>query len=150
MGLLRIEQGASEPASVAVELNPLLKRAAADSTATHPVMLPSARVTVRGDGGFCRTLFEHLLLNAAAHTPAGASIVLSAALEGGCWLVTLEYAGALPAAQLACLQGPAGRPDDDAALPVYAARLMTEVQGGTLVAQDDSARTRLLLRLPAA
>jgi CheY-like chemotaxis protein len=150
MGLLRIEQGASEPAGDAVELNPLLKRAAADSAATHPVILPSARVTVRGDGSFCRTLFEHLLLNAAANTPAGTSIVLGAALDDGCWALTLEYAGVLPAAQLACLQGPAGRPDDDAALPVYAARLMTEVQGGTLAAQDDSARTRLVLRLPAA
>jgi len=150
MGLLRIEQGASEPASGKVELNPLLKRAAADSVATHPVVLPSLRVTVLGDRGFCRTLFEHLLLNAAATTPAGTSIVLGATLEENSWVLTLEYAGLLPATQLACLQGPAGRPDDDAALPVYAARLMSEVQGGSLTASDDSARTRLVLRLPAA
>jgi CheY-like chemotaxis protein len=150
MGMLRIEQGASEPASDKVELNPVLRRAAADSTSTHPVILPSSRVTVQGDAGFYRTLFEHLLLNAAAHTPAGTSIVLGAALEDGCWALTMEYAGLLPAAQLACLQGPAGRPDDDAALPVYAARLMTEVQGGSLTALTDIARTRLVLRLPAA
>lgn len=153
MGLLRIEQGASEPASGKVELNPVLKRAAADSAAAHPVILPAPRVTVLGDRGFCRTLFEHLLLNAAANTPAGTSIVLGAALEQGCWMLTLEYAGVLPAAQLACLQGPAGRPADDAALPLYAARLMTEVQGGSLTAREDtprSARTCLVLRLPAA
>ncbi|MFS2005393.1 response regulator [Duganella sp. CT11-25] len=150
MGLFRIEQGASEPAADKIELNPLLQRAAADSSVTHPVILPALRVTVLGDASFCRTLFEHLLLNAAANTPAGTSIVLGATLEDSHWALTLEYAGALPAAQLACLQGPADRPDGDGALPVYAARLMTEVQGGTLAAQDDSARTRLLLRLPAA
>ena len=150
MGLFRIEQGASEPASVKVELNPLLQRAAADTTVTHPVILPALRVTVLGDATFCRTLFEHLLLNAAAGTPAGTSIVLGATLEDGHWALTIEYAGVLPPAQLACLQGAVERPDDDGALPLYTARLMTEVQGGTLTAQDDSARTRLLLRLPAA
>ena len=150
MGLFRIEQGASEPASVKVELNPLLQRASADSAVTHPVILPALRVTVLGDATFCRTLLEHLMLNAAASTPAGTSIVLGATLDDGCWTLTIEYAGAPPAAQLACLRGPAERPADDGVLPLYAARLMTEVQGGTLTAQDDSARTRLLLRLPAA
>ncbi|NGZ83060.1 response regulator [Duganella aceris] len=149
MGLLRIEQGASEPASASVELGPLLKRAAADTAATHPVMLPSLRVTVLADRSFCRTLFEHLLLNAAATTPAGTSIAIGATLAESCWVIAIEYAGALPAAQLACLRGPAVRPVDDAALPVYAARLMSEVQGGSLAADDDGARTRLLLRLPA-
>ena len=148
--LCRIEQGACHPDSAPLALNAVLARATAATARTHPVMLPPAPVTVLADRTLCHTLFEHLALNAAAHTPAGTSIVLGATLDGGCWTLSLEYAGVLPAAQRACLQGPPQRPHGDDALPVYAARLLAQVQGGTLSAQDDGARTRLLLRLPAA
>ncbi|MFS2136597.1 response regulator [Duganella sp. Dugasp56] len=150
--LCRIEQGVCQPGSEPLALNAMLARATATAATarTHPVMLPPAPVTVLADRTLCQTLFEHLALNAAAHTPAGTSIVLGAALEDGCWTLSLEYAGVLPAAQRACLQGQAQRPAGDNALPMYAARLQAQVQGGALSAQDDSARTRLLLRLPAA
>ncbi|OEZ60075.1 response regulator [Duganella sp. HH105] len=147
--LCRIEQGASRPHAEQVALNPLLARATMAVAASHPVMLPAQPATLLANGTLCHMLFEHLALNAAAHTPAGTSIVLGATLDGGHWALTLEYAGVLPAAQRACLQGQAGRPDDEQALPMYAARLLAQVQGGTLSAQDDSARSRLLLRLPA-
>ncbi|MES2352624.1 MAG: hypothetical protein V4641_34100 [Pseudomonadota bacterium] len=139
-----------QPGSEPLALNAVLARATAATARTHPVMLPPAPVTVLAGRTLCPTLFEHLALNAAAHTPAGTSIVLGAALEDGCWTLSLEYAGVLPAAQRACLQGPAQRPAGDNALPMYAARLLAQLQGGALSAQDDSARTRLLLRLPAA
>ncbi|MES2165222.1 MAG: response regulator [Pseudomonadota bacterium] len=148
--LCRIEQGACQPQAAPVALNPLLAHAAAAIAVTHPVMLPAQPATLLGDPALCAMLFEHLLLNAAAHTPAGTSIVLGATLEGGNWALTLEYAGVLPAAQRACLHGQAERPDGEAVLPMYAARLLAQVQGGTLAAQDDSARTRLLLCLPSA
>ena len=148
--LCRIEQGASQPHAEQVALNPLLARATADVARTHPVMLPAAPATLLANRTLCHMLFEHLALNAAAHTPAGTSIVMGATLDGAAWALTVEYAGVLPAAQRACLQGQAERPADDAVLPMYAARLLAQVQGGTLAAQDDGARTRLLLRLPAA
>ncbi|GJJ05417.1 hypothetical protein RugamoR64_59550 [Duganella rhizosphaerae] len=148
--LCRIEQGACQPQAAPVALNPLLARAAAAIAASHPVMLPAQPATLLGDPALCHMLCEHLLLNAAAHTPAGTSIVLGATLEDGQWALTVEYAGVLPAAQRACLQGQAERPADEATLPMYAARLLAQVQGGTLAAQDDSARTRLLLRLLSA
>jgi len=147
--LCRIEQGASRPHAEQVELHPLLARATSAVAASHPVMLPAQAATLLANGTLCHMLFEHLALNAAAHTPAGTSIVLGATLDGGHWALTLEYAGVLPAAQRACLQGQAERPDDEQALAMYAARLLAQVQGGTLSALDDSARSRLLLRLPA-
>ncbi|ELX12062.1 signal transduction response regulator receiver domain [Janthinobacterium sp. HH01] len=148
--LCRIEQGASRPHAAPVALNPLLARATMAVAASHPVMLPAQPATLLANGTLCHMLFEQLALNAAAHTPAGTSIVLGATLDGGHWALTLEYAGVLPAAQRACLQGQAERPDHEQTLPMYAARLLAQVQGGTLSAQDDSARSRLLLRLPAA
>ncbi|WP_442882017.1 response regulator, partial [Duganella sp. S19_KUP01_CR8] len=148
--LCRIEQGACQPQAAPVALNPLLARAATAIAASHPVMLPAQSATLLADPALCSMLCEHLLLNAAAHTPAGTSIVLGTTLEDGIWALTVEYAGVLPAAQRACLQGQAERPAGEEALPVYAARLLAQVQGGTLAAQDDSARTRLLLRLPSA
>ncbi len=148
--LCRIEQGACQPQAAPVALAPLLARAAAAIGVTHPVMLPAQPASLLGDPALCAMLFDHLLLNAAAHTPAGTSIVLGATLEGGNWALTVEYAGVLPAAQRACLHGQAERPDGEAALTMYAARLLAQVQGGTLAAQDDSARTRLRLCLPSA
>ncbi len=148
--LCRIEQGACQPQAAPVALNPLLERAAAAIAASHPVMLPAQSATLRADPALCAMLCEHLLLNAAAHTPAGTSIVLGATLEDGHWALTVEYAGVLPPAQRACLQGQAERPAGEEVLAMYAARLLAQVQGGSLAAQDDSARTRLLLCLPSA
>ncbi|GJI92416.1 hypothetical protein [Duganella hordei] len=100
-----------QPGSEPLALNAVLARATAATARTHPVMLPPAPVLA--DRTLCQTLFEHLALNAAAHTPAGTSIVLGAALEDGCWTLSLEYAGVLPAAPVCCC---ACRPRENSAL----------------------------------
>jgi two-component system sensor histidine kinase/response regulator len=146
----RIEYGVCLPRREAVPLHPLLARAAHDSMGEHPLILPAQPLTLLADPALCLALFEHLLRNAAAAAPALSSIVITANIEGSQCVLTLEHAGVLAQASRAGLAGTRPAYGDDAALAMYAAGLLAQVQGGALELPDEVARTRLTVRLPAA
>ncbi len=93
--LARLDQG-RQPRREPVSLAPLARDAAADFATVHgdhPLTAEVDDAVVLGDPDLLHQIVANLLTNAAVHTPAGTSVRLGVAVEGGAAVVTVADDG---------------------------------------------------------
>ncbi|MCG2583729.1 response regulator [Massilia sp. TS11] len=148
--LHRLEQGRYDPAAEPIALEQLLEACARHAGVLARLEMPKTPLRAQGDLILARAAIDQLLQLALGFampdTPLQVSVPVDAQFAG----FLLEWTGGMPPAVRAALTE---RPSlagnlGEAALSLYAARLMAELQGGSVNASADGNQTRVQLRLP--
>lgn len=155
----RLDQGLFALAPQPLDLAALAQETAAalDGGATPIRVRADAEVVVCADPDRARQALENLIANAVAHSPAGAPVEVTAAVEaraGDPWgvLTVADRGPGIPPAVRPRLFERFGRGPGSAGLGLglYLARRIAAAHGGTLTAdEDDGAGARFRLALPA-
>jgi signal transduction histidine kinase len=94
LDLDRIARGLLAPDLQEVDLEPVVRRAVAESEiADHPVEVRTEPVLARADPVQVERIVENLLMNAARHTPAGTQVWVDLSARDGGALLAVEDAG---------------------------------------------------------
>lgn len=110
------------------------------------------RYVIQGEDGLCYSLFGNLMRNAVEASPEGSCINISFSTEFAHIVVSIRNTGVVPATirdRFFNKYVTAGKVQG-AGLGAYSARLITEVQGGTIAMDTDEAgdTTTVTVRLP--
>jgi two-component system, sensor histidine kinase and response regulator len=157
LDMYRMENGDYRPQLATVRLNDLLAKVVAEVGAqfadqAHQFVLPEIELNAHAEQLLCYSLFGNLITNAAEAAPAGSAITISGSVEADRCVVTVKNKGGVaPAIRDRFFEKYVTHgKDNGTGLGTYSARLMVEVQGGSIELSGGDANTCLTVRLQAA